>query len=129
MNQIKIGKFLSLLRHQQGLTQQQLGERLGVTNKTISRWENGNYMPDIEMLQLLADVFNVSINEILAGERLSDEVFRQQADENLIAVAKESAFSLAEKKLFGFKSGEKSIGGCLLCCSCLTLLWACCFVG
>ena len=52
MNPVKIGKFIAELRRKNGLTQEALGEKLGVTNKTISRWENGNYMPDIEMLQL-----------------------------------------------------------------------------
>ena len=69
MDQIKIGKFIATLRRQSGLTQEKLGEKIGVTNKTISRWENGNYMPDIEMLQLLAKEFNVSINELLAGQK------------------------------------------------------------
>ena len=49
MDQMKIGRYIALLRRQAGLTQEKLGEKLGVTNKTISRWENGNYMPDIEM--------------------------------------------------------------------------------
>ena len=93
MDQIKIGKFIATLRRQSGLTQEKLGEKIGVTNKTISRWENGNYMPDIEMLQLLAKEFNVSINELLAGQKMSDEEFRKNADENIIAVSKESAFS------------------------------------
>ncbi len=61
MDQIKIGKFIASLRHQAELTQEDLGEKIGVSNKTISRWENGNYMPDIEMLQLLSKEFDVSI--------------------------------------------------------------------
>lgn len=81
MDQIKIGKFIATLRRQSGLTQEKLGEKIGVTNKTISPWENGNYMPDIEMLQLLAKEFNVSINELLAGQKMSDEEFRKNADE------------------------------------------------
>lgn len=97
MDQIKIGKFIATLRRQSGLTQEKLGEKIGVTNKTISRWENGNYMPDIEMLQLLAKEFNVSINELLAGQKMSDEEFRKNADENIIAVSKESAFSFEER--------------------------------
>ena len=47
MDQIKIGKFIAALRKDKGMTQEQLGEKLGVTNKTVSRWENGNYMPDV----------------------------------------------------------------------------------
>lgn len=100
MDQVKIGKFIAELRRGEGLTQEALGEKLGVTNKTVSRWENGNYMPDIEMFQLLAREFKISINELLSGERLSDEDFRQKADENVIAAAKESAFSFEEKKVY-----------------------------
>lgn len=107
MDQIKIGKFIAMLRRQSELTQEALGEKLGVTNKTISRWENGNYMPDIEMLQLLAQEFNVSINELLAGERISDENFRQKADENVIAVSKESTFSLKEREVYFKKKWRK----------------------
>ena len=107
MDQIKIGKFIASLRKQAELTQEQLGEKLGVTNKTISRWENGNYMPDIEMLQLLAKEFHVNINEILAGERMSDAEFRKKADENIIAVSKSSAFSFEEKKAYFKKKWRK----------------------
>ena len=107
MDQIKIGKFIAQLRRESGMTQETLGEKLGVTNKTISRWETGAYMPDIEMLQLLGQSFGVSINEILAGQRLSDEEFRQKAEENVIAVSKASAFSLEEKKTYYKKKWRK----------------------
>ena len=60
MDQVKIGKFIAELRRRAGLTQEALGEKIGVTNKTISRWENGDYMPNIEMLQLLAEEFSIS---------------------------------------------------------------------
>ena len=75
MDQIKIGKFIAALRKEKGLTQEKLGEKLGVTNKTVSRWENGNYMPDVEMLSLLSEEFGVSINELISGERLSSSTF------------------------------------------------------
>ena len=88
MDTLKIGKFLKELRKQNNMTQEQLGERIGVTNKTVSRWETGNYMPPIESLRLLSDIFDVSINEILAGERLSEESFKEVAEEN-IAIALE----------------------------------------
>ena len=107
MDQVKIGKFIAQLRREKGMTQEALGENLGVTNKTISRWETGAYMPDIEMLQLLGQCFNVSINEILAGQRLTDEEFRQKAEENVIAVSKASAFSLEEKKTYYKKKWRK----------------------
>ncbi|MBQ8162059.1 MAG: helix-turn-helix transcriptional regulator [Clostridia bacterium] len=100
MDQVKTGKFIAKLRREANLTQEALGARLGVTNKTISRWENGNYMPDIEMLQLLGRELGVSINELLAGEQLEEEAFRQLADRNLVSVAKESVFSLSDRKAY-----------------------------
>ncbi len=107
MDQIKIGKFIASLRREQGLTQEQLGEKLGVTNKTVSRWENGNYMPDIEMLQLLAEEFDVSINELLTGERIRDDEFRKKADENIIRISKSSAFTEKERGDFFKKKWRK----------------------
>lgn len=100
MDQVKIGKYIALLRRQAGLTQEKLGEKLGVTNKTVSRWENGNYMPDIEMLELLARELHTSINDLLAGEKIPDESFRQKADENIIAVATSRAFSFDERRAY-----------------------------
>lgn len=107
MDQIKIGKFIGALRRRNGLTQEALGEKIGVTNKTISRWENGNYMPDIEMLQLLAEEFNISINELLVGKEISDEQFRSIADENIIALATKNSFSLGERKIYFKKKWRK----------------------
>ena len=100
MDQIKIGKFIAALRKDKGLTQEQLGEKLGVTNKTISRWENGNYMPDVEMLSLLSKEFGVSINELISGERLWAEDFKKAADDNLVTALNNSTFTLKEKIVF-----------------------------
>ena len=100
MDQIKIGRFIASLRKQRDLTQEALGEKLGVTNKTVSRWENGNYMPDIEMLQLLSKEFDVSINELLAGEILSDAEFRRKADDNVVDVSRTSIFTFEERKAY-----------------------------
>ena len=100
MDQIKTGKFIATLRKEKDLTQEQLGEKLGVTNKTISRWENGNYMPDIEMLSLLAKEFDVSINELISGERLLLDDFKKAADNNLVTALNNSTFTLKEKIAF-----------------------------
>ena len=62
---------LQELRKSRNLTQEELGIKLGVSNKTVSRWENGNYMPDIETLHLLGKEFSVSMEELLDGERFS----------------------------------------------------------
>ena len=78
-----IGIFIAELRKEQELTQEQLGEKLGVTNKTVSRWETGAYFPPAEALLAMSDLFSVSINEILSGKRLSEEEYRAAAEENL----------------------------------------------
>ncbi len=62
MDMKKIGAFLKELRNEKGMTQEQLGERIGVSNKTISRWETGNYMPPVDCLSILSDIYNISIN-------------------------------------------------------------------
>lgn len=100
MDQIKIGKFIAALRKERGMTQEQLGEKLGVTNKTVSRWENGNYMPGVEILSLLSKEFGVTINELISGERLASEEFKKAADDNLAAALDNSAFTLKEKTAF-----------------------------
>ncbi len=107
MDQVKIGKFIAELRRNKSMTQQQLGDLLGVTNKTVSRWENGNYMPDIETLQLLSKTFHVSINEILSGELLDEADFRKKADENIIAFSKNIAFTVNERSKYLIKKWRK----------------------
>lgn len=99
MDMEKIGSFLSELRREQGLTQEQLGIELGVSNKTVSRWETGTYMPPVEMLQLLSKKYGVSINEILAGERIeTTEEYKRQSEANIISALDKSVFTLKEKK-------------------------------
>lgn len=97
MDTVKIGQFLAQLRKEKNLTQAGLGEKLGVTNKTVSRWETGTYMPPVEMLQMLGELYGISINEILSGERLSDTGYRAKAEENIKAVLSESAFTLKDR--------------------------------
>ena len=99
MDMQKIGMFLSELRKEKNLTQEELGEQIGVTNKTVSRWENGNYLPPVEILQILSKKYDVSINEILSGERLDDEKFKTKAEENISTALENSTFDLKEKKM------------------------------
>ena len=97
MDQVKIGKFIAQCRNEKQITQEELGEKLGVTNKTISRWENGHYLPDIEMMQLLSKEFNISINELISGENIKDSEYKEKAEINLIEVLENSSFTLKEK--------------------------------
>ena len=82
------------------MTQEKLGEKLGVTNKTISRWESGNYITDVEMLSLLSIEFGVSINELISNERLLAGDFKKAADNNLVKALNNSTFTLKEKIAF-----------------------------
>lgn len=100
MNQVKIGKYIACLRKEAGLTQEKLGEKLGVTNKTVSRWENGNYMPDIEMFGLLAKEFNVTVNDLLAGEKTAETELYQKEDETNVKTEVSDTFTIKERKAY-----------------------------
>lgn len=100
MDLIKIGAFLRELRKEQNISQAQLGEMLGVTNKTVSRWETGTYLPPVEMLQALSACYSVSINEILSGRRLEAEDYKAAAEKNLSAAIRDSAFTARERLNF-----------------------------
>lgn len=93
MDAVKIGKFIGQLRKDAGLTQEQLGSEIGVSNKTISRWETGVYLPPVDMLLILCEKFHVSINELLSGERLDARQYKDKAEDNLRQVLKSSQFS------------------------------------
>lgn len=82
----KIGGFLKDLRKERGLTQEQLAEQLGVSGRTVSRWETGANMPDLDLLIQIADFYNVEIREILDGER-RDQRMDQEMKETMQLVA------------------------------------------
>ena len=86
MNQENIGGFLIELSKQKGLTQQQIAEKFNVSNRTISRWENGNNMPDLDILIEISDYYEVGLREILNGERKSDNMDKEIEETVLQAV-------------------------------------------
>ena len=108
MNNEKIGKFILELRKQKGMTQKELAEKVGVSDKTISKWECGNSIPDITYLEVLCNSLNISVNELLSGERLTSESYSEKAEENIMALMKENKIS---------KNGVpwKVVFGILLC--------------
>ncbi len=114
MDMNKMGAFLQVLRKEQGLTQEQLGEKLHISSKTISRWETGTYMPPVEMLLALSELYGVSMNELVAGERLTPEALPQAAEENLTASLKEQeVFQFNERKRFWLEKWQKEHRGLL----------------
>lgn len=89
MDQERIGKFITTLRKEKGLTQEQLAEKLNVNNKTVSRWETGKNMPDYSILESLTDELGITVNELIRGERIIKEEIIQEYDHNLVEVLKE----------------------------------------
>ena len=86
MNQEKIGKFIYELRKEKGMTQSELAEKMGVTDKSVSRWENGKTLPDISLLLQLSNVLDITLPELLKGRKLSKEELNKQKEniENII---------------------------------------------
>lgn len=111
MDQTKVGGFLKELRKEKGITQEQFAEALGVSGRTVSRWETGNNMPDISILVDIADFYDVSIPEIINGERKSeimDEQERKVADSM-------ADYATAEKeKIFKEMRIQSIMGACAL---------------
>ena len=91
MDQIKIGKFIADMRKEQNLTQIDLAERLGISNKTISKWECGNGMPDYAVMESLCDILKINVNELLSGERLPSKDYNKKAEENIMSLMQESS--------------------------------------
>ena len=88
MDQVKIGKFILNCRKEKNLTQEALAEKLGVTSKSISRWENGNTMPDYSLLKDLCNELGINVNELLSGEKIKDRDYMNKAEENFIMLKK-----------------------------------------
>ena len=84
MNQEKIGKFIATCRKDKKMTQAELAEKLGVTDKSIGNWENGRNMPDLSLFKPLCDELDITINELLSGEKLKKEEYQERLEENII---------------------------------------------
>ncbi len=89
MDQIKIGKFIAEERKAKSLTQRELADKLSISDKTISKWENGKGMPEVSLMMPLCEVLGISANELLSGERLSSENYIRKAEENIMNLVKE----------------------------------------
>lgn len=90
MNQEKIGKFILKLRKDKRMTQQELADKLNVTDRAVSHWENGRSIPDVALFKPICEIFGISVNELISGEKLSKEKLIMQSDENIINTLKDS---------------------------------------
>ena len=84
MNQERIGKFIAKCRKDKKMTQSQLAEKLGVTDKSIGNWENGRNMPDLSLFKPLCDELDITINDLLSGEKISKEDYQEKFEENIV---------------------------------------------
>ena len=84
MNQEKIGKFIAKMRKEKKLTQAELAEKLGVTDKSVGNWENGRNMPDLSMFKPLCDELEITINDLMSGEKISKEKYQEKFEENIV---------------------------------------------
>lgn len=90
MDQLKIGKFIAEMRRQQDLTKREFAEILGIGDKSVSKWECGNGMPDVSLFPMICDALKINLNELFSGKRLSDTDYKQKAEENIMNLIKES---------------------------------------
>ena len=102
MNQIKIGVFIAKCRKDKKLTQAQLAEKLGITDRAISKWETGKGMPDSSIMLELCEILEISVNELLSGEMIEMKDYDKKAEENLLNMAKRE--EMQNKKLLFYEN-------------------------
>lgn len=93
MNQEMVGKFIAECRKEKQLTQIQLADKLGITNRAVSKWETGKSVPDVSIMLDLCDELGISVNELLCGRHLNEEEEKMESDHNILKIP------LAKKKL------------------------------
>lgn len=90
MNQIKIGRFIAEMRKNQNLTQSEFANLLGISNKTVSKWECGNGMPEVSLMLPVCELLKISLNELFSGEKLTDADYKVKAEENMMKLVEEA---------------------------------------
>lgn len=99
MDQIQIGKFIAEERKKKNYTQREFSDILGVSDKTVSKWECGRGFPEVSLLLPLCDGLNITVNELLSGKRLSEDNYKQEAENNIMNLIKEKEENLKKWKL------------------------------
>ena len=102
MDQIKIGKFIANCRKEKNMTQRQLADALEISDKTISKWECGKGLPEVQFMIPLCDLLGINVNELLSGEKLSADEYQQKAEENMMTLVKGNEYVQTYKPLIGW---------------------------
>lgn len=84
MDQEKIGKFIANCRKEKNITQQELAEKLGVSDRTIGNWENGRNMPDLSLFKPLCQELDITLNDLMSGEKVKEKEYQEKLEENII---------------------------------------------
>ena len=90
MDRIKTGKFIAFLRKEKGFTQVSLANRLGISDKTVSKWERGAGLPDVSLMLPLCGILEISVNELLTGEKLTDADYKEKAEGTIMSLVQEN---------------------------------------
>jgi len=99
MDKVKIGKFIAARRKEKNLTQEGLAELLQISNKSVSKWENGSCLPDASLYEPLCEILDISINELFAGQRIDEKDYKKIADENLLQMLKYRLYHSSDKSI------------------------------
>lgn len=118
MNQIDTGKFIANCRKEKGLTQAQLAERLGITDRAVSKWETGKCMPDSSIMLELCEILDVSVNELLSGERIKMDNYDEKVSQNLIELKRKDENNMAKNTIISIVYTVTMVIGILVCCIC-----------
>lgn len=102
MEQVKIGKFIASKRKEQGLTQLQLAEKLGITDRAVSKWETGKSLPDASLMPELCKLLKITINDLLCGEVISVENYNEKTEKALLEMIKKE--EMQNKKLMMYEN-------------------------
>lgn len=109
MDQVKVGNYIAQKRKKLGLTQKELAELIEVTDKSISKWERGNGLPDVTRLKPLCDALKVSMNELVAGEDISEAVLSEKSEETIMSLIKENETQRKNGKMLYIVGGVLSV--------------------
>lgn len=118
MDQTKIGQFIANCRKEKKLTQAQLAEQLGITDRAVSKWETGKSMPDSSIMLKLCEILGITVNELLSGEVITMENYEKTADENLIALKRKDENNMAKNVIIAILFSMALLVGIMVCLIC-----------
>ena len=118
MNQIDTGKFIANCRKEKGLTQAQLAENLNISDRAVSKWETGKCMPNSSIMLELCNILDVTVNELLSGERIEMNNYEEKANENLIELKRKDENNMKKNAIMSTIYTITLVIGNIVCCIC-----------